>query len=65
MKVEWLFEAQAEYRSFLLFYKTKLGTKYAGAFAEKIRKGIVSLRMHFWGQTSRQHPQPIQASVMK
>ena len=43
MKVEWLFEAQAEYRNFLLFYKTKLGTKYAEAFAEKIRKGVRQL----------------------
>ena len=43
MKIEWLYEAQAEYRSFLLFYKTKVGVKYAKAFADKIQKGVRQL----------------------
>ena len=40
MKVEWLYEAQAEYCSFRLFYKIKVGVKYAKAFADKIQKGV-------------------------
>ena len=43
MKVEWLYEAQVEYRSLLLFYKTKLGIQYAEAFAGKIGKGVRQL----------------------
>lgn len=37
MKVEWLYEAQAEFRDILLYYKTNVGKPYARKFSEKIR----------------------------
>ena len=46
MKVEWLYEARNEYRDFLTFYKTKVGEKYARAFADKILSGVRQLE-HF------------------
>jgi toxin ParE1/3/4 len=36
MRIEWLHEAQMEYKEFLLFYKNKVGIQYAEAFAKKI-----------------------------
>lgn len=43
MKVEWLFEAQNEYRDFLIYYKTTVGVKYARAFADKILSSVAQL----------------------
>lgn len=43
MKIEWLFEAQNEYRDFLLYYRTKPGEPYARKFAEKILSSVRQL----------------------
>ena len=43
MKIEWLFEAQIEYRNYLLYYRNKVGTKYARNFSEKIRSAVGQL----------------------
>lgn len=43
MKIEWLFEAQNEYRDLLLYYKNKLGARYARAFSEKILSAVEQL----------------------
>lgn len=36
MKIEWLYEAQCEFRDFLIYYKTELGVPYAKKFSDKI-----------------------------
>lgn len=36
MKVEWLYEAQCEFRDFLTYYKTNVGSKYARKFSEQV-----------------------------
>ncbi len=36
MKVEWLYEAQCEFRDFLIYYKTQVGEPYARKFSDKI-----------------------------
>ena len=43
MKVEWLFEAQNEYRDMLTYYKTSLGSKYARSFSQKILSAVAQL----------------------
>ena len=40
MQIEWLHEAQMEYREFLLFYKNKVGIPYAETFSKKILSGV-------------------------
>lgn len=43
MKIEWLFEAQNEYRDFLTYYKTTVGNKYARGFANRILSSVAQL----------------------
>ena len=43
MTIRWLFEARNEYRDLLTFYRTKLGTRYARAFADKILSAVGQL----------------------
>lgn len=43
MKIEWLFEAQNEYRDYLLYYRNKVGVKYARSFSEKILSAVGQL----------------------
>ena len=43
MKIEWLFEAQNEFRDYLLYYRNKVGTKYARHFSEKILAAVGQL----------------------
>ncbi len=43
MKIEWLFEAQNEYRDYLLYYRNKVGVKYARIFSEKILAAVGQL----------------------
>ena len=40
MKIKWYPDAQKEYRRILLFYKTKVGTKYAKELNRKISGSI-------------------------
>lgn len=43
MKIEWLSEASGEFRDYLLYYRNKVGTKYARAFSEKILTAVGQL----------------------
>lgn len=43
MKIEWLFEAQNEFRDYLLYYRSKEGAKYARAFSEKVLSSVGQL----------------------
>lgn len=43
MKVEWLYEAQCEFRDLLIYYKTKVGEPYARKFSDKILTQIQQL----------------------
>lgn len=43
MKIEWLYEAQCEFRDFLLFYRTQVGPKYARRFTELVVSNIGQL----------------------
>ena len=43
MKIEWLFEAQNEYRDYLLYYRNTVGVKYARSFSEKILSAVGQL----------------------
>ena len=43
MRVEWLFEARCEFRDFLLFYQTQVGSKYARRFAERVLSDVRQL----------------------
>ena len=36
MKIEWLYEAQNEFRDYLLYYRNNVGSKYACHFSDKI-----------------------------
>ena len=36
MKIEWLSEASSEFRDYLLYYRNKVGAKYAQAFSERV-----------------------------
>lgn len=40
MKVEWLYEAQCEFRDFLNYYNTNVGPKYARKFSSKILDAV-------------------------
>lgn len=40
MKIEWLFEAQMEYRDLLGYYRETVGTESARKFAEKILNSV-------------------------
>ena len=43
MKIEWLSEASSEFRDYLLYYRNKVGTKYARTFSDKILASIGQL----------------------
>ena len=43
MKIEWLYEAQCEFRDLLTYYKTQVGEKYAKKFSDKILSQIQQL----------------------
>ena len=43
MKVEWLYEAQCEFRDFLTYYKTNVGPKDARKFSEQILDAVGKL----------------------
>ena len=43
MKVEWLYEAQCEFRDFLTYYQTQVGGKYARKFADQILDAVGKL----------------------
>ena len=43
MKIEWLSEASGEFRDYLLYYRNKVGPKYARAFSEKILTAVGQL----------------------
>jgi len=43
MKIEWLYEAQCEFRDFLTYYKTRVGEKYARKFSEQILDAVEQL----------------------
>jgi plasmid stabilization system protein ParE len=43
VKIEWLFEAQSEYRNLLTYYKTTVGIKYAQSFSNKILTAVAQL----------------------
>lgn len=43
MKIEWLFEAQNEFRDLLLYYRNTVGVKYARAFSDKVLNAIGQL----------------------
>lgn len=43
MKIEWLYEAQCEFRDLLLFYQTRVEAKYARRFKERVFAGIEQL----------------------
>lgn len=43
MKVEWLYEAQCEFRDFLMYYKTNVGLKYARKFSDQILDAVGKL----------------------
>lgn len=43
MKIEWLFEAQNEFRDYLLYYRSKVGSKYARRFSDKILSAVSQL----------------------
>lgn len=43
MKIEWLHEAQGEFRDLLLYYRNTVGTAYARRFSEKILTSVEQL----------------------
>ena len=43
MKIEWLFEAQNEYRDYLLYYRNTVCVKYDRSFSEKILSAVGQL----------------------
>lgn len=43
MKIEWLYEARCEFRDFLTYYKTNVGTKYAKKFSDQILDAVEQL----------------------
>lgn len=43
MKIEWLYEARCEFRDFLAYYKTNVGTKYAKKFSDQILDSVEQL----------------------
>ena len=43
MKIEWLYEAWCEFRDFLAYYKTNVGTKYAKKFSDQILDSVEQL----------------------
>lgn len=43
MKIEWLFEAQNEFRDYLLYYRSNVGTKYARKFSQTILSAVEKL----------------------
>lgn len=43
MKIEWLFEAQNEYRDLLAYYKNTVGSSYARTFSDKILSSVGQL----------------------
>lgn len=45
MRVEWLYEAQCEFRDFLNYYKNNVGVKYAKKFSDKILSQVGQLAL--------------------
>ncbi len=43
MKIEWLFEAQGEFRDYLLYYRNRVGEKYAREFAARVLSAVGQL----------------------
>ena len=43
MRIEWLYEAQAEYRDLLNYYKTKVGISAARQFSQRIINAVGNL----------------------
>lgn len=43
MKIEWLYEAQNEFRDYLLYYRNNVGSKYACHFSDKILAAVGQL----------------------
>lgn len=43
MKIEWLYEAQNEFRDYLLYYRNNVGCKYARHFSDKILAAVGQL----------------------
>ncbi len=43
MRLEWLNEAQCEFRDFLTYYKANVGTKYAKKFSDKVLRQVQQL----------------------
>ena len=43
MKIEWLYEAQNEFRDYLLYYRNNIGSKYACHFSDKILAAVGQL----------------------
>ena len=43
MKIEWLFEAQNEYRDLLTYYKNTVGSSYARDFSDRILSSVAQL----------------------
>ena len=43
MEIEWLYEAQCEFRDFLTYYKTRVGEQYAKRFSDKILEQVQHL----------------------
>ena len=43
MRIEWLFEAQSEFRDYLQYYRIQAGVKYARIFSEKILSSVAQL----------------------
>lgn len=43
MKIEWLYEAQSEFRELLIYYRVKVGAEYAKKFSEKVLRAVRQL----------------------
>jgi plasmid stabilization system protein ParE len=43
VKIEWLYEAQGEYRDYLNYHRTKVGTESARRFSQMILKAVRNL----------------------
>ena len=43
MRIEWLFEAQNEFRDYLLYCRNQVGAKYARSFSKKILVAVGQL----------------------
>lgn len=43
MKIEWFSEARNEFRDYLLYYRNKVGVKYARDFSEKVLSSVEQL----------------------